>query len=64
MHSSDSRVIRPPVAHAKECHPRCHCPGSEHLNMTPYRLWKEAEAYCPTLSQSAVHEFIKGQKTA
>ena len=34
----------------------------EHLNMTPYRLWKEAKAYCPTLSQSAVHEFIKGQR--
>ncbi len=34
----------------------------KHLNMTPYRLWKEAKAYCPTLSQSAVHEFIKGQR--
>ena len=34
----------------------------QHLNMTPYRLWKEAKAYCPTLSQSAVHEFIKGQR--
>ena len=34
----------------------------EHLNMTPYRLWKEAKVYCPTLSQSAVHEFIKGQR--
>jgi hypothetical protein len=34
----------------------------DRLNMTPYRLWKEAKAYCPTLSQSAVHEFIKGQR--
>jgi hypothetical protein len=34
----------------------------EHLNMTPYRLWKEAKAHCPTLSQSAVHEFVKGQR--
>ena len=34
----------------------------ERLEMTPYRLWKEAKAYCPTLSQSAVHEFIKGQR--
>ena len=34
----------------------------KHLNMTPYRLWKEARTYCPTLSQSAVHEFIKGQR--
>jgi hypothetical protein len=34
----------------------------EQLNMTPYRLWKEAKAYCSTLSQSAVHEFIKGQR--
>jgi hypothetical protein len=30
--------------------------------MTPYRLWKEARGFCPTLSQSAVHEFIKGQR--
>jgi hypothetical protein len=34
----------------------------EHFNMTPYRLWKEAKTHCPTLSQSAVHEFIKGQR--
>jgi hypothetical protein len=34
----------------------------EHLEMTPYRLWKEAKTRCPTLSQSAVHEFIKGQR--
>src|SRR5438045_1674986 len=34
----------------------------EHLKMTPYRLWKEAKTYCPTLSQSAVHEFIKGER--
>jgi hypothetical protein len=32
------------------------------VNMTPYRLWKEAKTHCPTLSQSAVHEFIKGQR--
>jgi hypothetical protein len=30
--------------------------------MTPYRLWKEAKSHCPTLSQSAVHEFIKGER--
>jgi hypothetical protein len=30
--------------------------------MTPYRLWKEAQLHCPTLSQSAVHEFLKGQR--
>ena len=34
----------------------------EHRKMTPYRLWKEARSHCPTLSQSAVHEFIKGQR--
>src|SRR5271166_75865 len=34
----------------------------KHLKMTPYRLWKEARTHCPTLSQSAVHEFIKGQR--
>ncbi len=30
--------------------------------MTPYRLWQEARVHCPTLSQSAVHEFIKGRR--
>jgi hypothetical protein len=34
----------------------------EHLNMTTYRLWKEAKAHCPMLSHAAVHEFIKGQR--
>jgi hypothetical protein len=34
----------------------------ERNNMTPYRLWKEARAYCSTLSQPAVYEFIKGQR--
>jgi hypothetical protein len=34
----------------------------KHLKMTPYRLWKEARSHCPTLSQSAVHEFLKGQR--
>jgi hypothetical protein len=31
-------------------------------DMTPYRLWKEARVHCPTLSQSAVQEFLKGQR--
>jgi len=30
--------------------------------LTPYRLWKEAMSCCPTLSQSAVHEFLEGQR--
>ena len=30
--------------------------------MTPYRLWKEAVHHCPTISQSAVYEFIKGDR--
>jgi hypothetical protein len=34
----------------------------ERSNMTPYRLWKEAKVHCSTLSQSAVHEFLKGQR--
>jgi len=33
-----------------------------HREMTPYRLWQEARVHCPTLSQSAVHEFIKGRR--
>src|SRR5438132_14087910 len=32
------------------------------LNITAYRLWQLARPYCPTLSQSAVHEFLKGQR--
>lgn len=34
----------------------------ERMKITPYRVWKEARAHCPTLSQSAVHEFLKGQR--
>ncbi len=32
------------------------------LNLTAYRLWQLARAHCPTLSQSAVHEFLKGER--
>lgn len=32
------------------------------LNITAYRLWQLARTHCPTLSQSAVHEFLKGQR--
>lgn len=32
--------------------------------MTPYRLWKEARAYCPTISEAAVSEFLKGKRQA
>lgn len=31
-------------------------------HLTVYRLWKLARAHYPTLSQSAVHEFLKGQR--
>ena len=31
-------------------------------NLTVYRLWKEAQRYCPQLPQSAVSEFLKGQR--
>jgi hypothetical protein len=34
----------------------------ESRNMTVYQLWKQANALCPTLSQPAVYEFIKGQR--
>ena len=33
-----------------------------HRHLTVYRLWRMARAHYPTLSQSAVHEFIKGQR--
>lgn len=36
--------------------------GMEQLNFTPYRLWKTAKEYCPTLSESAVYEFVKGTR--
>src|SRR5438309_1082696 len=32
------------------------------LHLTAYRLWQLARGHCPTLSQSAVHEFLKGQR--
>jgi hypothetical protein len=32
------------------------------LNLTAYRLWQLARAHYPQLSQSAVHEFLKGQR--
>jgi hypothetical protein len=31
-------------------------------HLTVYRLWQMARAHSPTLSQSAVHEFVKGQR--
>jgi hypothetical protein len=32
------------------------------LHLTVYRLWQLARAHYPSLSQSAVHEFLKGQR--
>ena len=34
----------------------------QHLNLTVYRLWRLARVHYPPLSQSAVHEFLKGQR--
>jgi hypothetical protein len=34
----------------------------QRLHLTSYRLWRMARAHYPTLSQSAVHEFLKGQR--
>src|SRR5712691_5463165 len=34
----------------------------QHLHLSVYRLWQMARAHYPTLSQSAVHEFLKGQR--
>jgi hypothetical protein len=34
----------------------------EHRRLSVYRLWKLAKAYYPPLSQSAVHEFLKGNR--
>ena len=31
-------------------------------HLTVYRFWKLARAFSPSLSQSAVHEFLKGQR--
>ncbi len=30
--------------------------------MTRYELWKEARAHCPRLPQSAVYEYLRGQR--
>jgi hypothetical protein len=32
------------------------------LHLTVYRLWKLARVHYPPLSQSAVHEFLKGHR--
>lgn len=32
------------------------------LHLTVYRLWQKARVHYPALSQSAVHEFLKGQR--
>jgi hypothetical protein len=34
----------------------------ERRKMTRYQLWAAARAHCPTLSQSAVYEFLRGQR--
>jgi hypothetical protein len=31
-------------------------------HLTTYALWKEARVHCPTISESAVGEFLKGQR--
>ncbi len=33
-----------------------------HHQMTRYRLWQKAKAQCPTLSQSAVYEYLRGRR--
>jgi hypothetical protein len=32
------------------------------LHLTAYRLWRLAKVHHPSLSQSAVHEFLKGKR--
>jgi hypothetical protein len=34
----------------------------KHRHLTAYRLWKLARKHYPPLAQSAVHEFLKGQR--
>jgi hypothetical protein len=31
--------------------------------MTTYALWKEAKEHCPTITETAVGEFLKGQRS-
>jgi hypothetical protein len=33
-----------------------------HLHISAYRLWRMARSHYPLLSQSAVHEFLKGER--
>ena len=35
----------------------------EDRQMTAYAVWKQARAHCPTLSESAVGEFLKGRRS-
>jgi hypothetical protein len=30
--------------------------------ITRYELWKQARVHCPTLSESAVYEFLRGER--
>jgi hypothetical protein len=32
------------------------------LQITRYELWKRARAHCPTLPESAVYEFLRGER--
>ena len=34
----------------------------QHRHLTVYQLWQMGRAHYPTLSQAAVHEFLKGQR--
>jgi hypothetical protein len=34
----------------------------QRLHLTVYKLWQLARPHYPTLSQAAVHEFLKGQR--
>jgi hypothetical protein len=34
----------------------------EKRNITRYQLWKRAQAHCPTLTESAVYEFLRGDR--
>ena len=34
----------------------------ERRKMTRYQLWVEARSYCETLTQSAVYEYLRGQR--
>ena len=56
MRDSDGRIIKPPRSQIRSAI----LAELGRRQMSRYQLWKTARKYCPTLTQSAVYEFLRG----